>query len=169
MVLTIFYLSKDFNVYHLANIDQQNVNYRMIYNHEMKVHLYRRWDIKTPINFVKSHYNSDNLIMINENSLEYYLPKVDYFNIDYKHHAFSTLSVEEGKKERWSNAKLIYKNEDLVNFIENRSNTIWYLVFPEGWLYEMNFYERYKKFLVSEGIDGLIKLYRFPKKEKELN
>jgi hypothetical protein len=165
IILFVFVLSKDFNAYHLLNIDKEDVNYRMIYkNNYMKKHLYRRWDLNTPLDFVKNNLQADDLIIINENSHEYYLPRVDYFNIDYKHHAFIAISVENGKKERWSNSKLIYQNEDLIKFIENRKTTIWFTVFPEDWLFEINFYEKYKEYLVSQGIDELVKVYKFPQK-----
>ncbi len=75
---------------------------------------------------------------------------------------FNTLSVEYGKKERWSNAKLIYTNEDLIKLIENRNQTIWFIVYPENYLHEMNFYERYKNYFVCQGIDKMIKVYKFP-------
>ena len=166
LVFVTFIFSRDFDFYHLTNIDNADVNYRMIYDNNFKKHLYRRWDIKTPTDFVKSNLDKNDLIMINENSMEYYLPRVDYFNFDYKHHAFVALSVENGKKERWSNAKLIYKNDDLINFIENRQTTIWYLVFPEGWLYEIDFYEKYRQYLVYQGVDGLIKVFKFPFESK---
>lgn len=166
LVLIIFVLSRDFNFYHLINIDQQDVNYRMIYNSNYyKRHLYRRWDIKTPTEYVKRHSEKGDIIMINENSMKYYLPHVDYFNFNYKHRAFSALSVEKGTRERWSNAKLIYTNKDLINFIENRKTTIWFLVYPENWIIELNFYDRYKNNLVYEGIDGVIKVFKFPKDE----
>jgi hypothetical protein len=162
IVLIAFAVSKDFNLYHLTNIDHQDVNYRLIYEKSYKKHLYRRWDVKTPTDFVKKNLGENDVIMINENSMEYYLPRVDYFNVDYKHEAFVALTVEKGKRERWSNAKLIYKNEDLINFIKDREETIWYLVFPENWLIEMDFYGKYKEYLVCKGVDGLIKVYKFP-------
>jgi hypothetical protein len=134
----------------------------MKYDNQYKRHLYRRWDVKTPTDYVKLHLSKNDLIMINENSLDYYLPRVDYFNFDYKHHAFVALTTEEGTKERWSNAKLIYKNEHLMDFINKRKNTIWFLVFPEEWLNEIAFYEKYKENIVNQGVDGLIKVYKFP-------
>jgi len=165
LIFFIFLLSKDFNAYHILHIDKAEVNYRMIYkNNYFKRHLYRRWDILTPTSYVKKHLADTDLIMINENSHEFYLPRVDYFNFNYKHRAFSILSVEYGKKERWSNAKLIYTNKDLQNFIDNRSKTIWFTVYPENWLFEMDFYKRYRRFLVYEGIDKMIKVYKFPQK-----
>lgn len=164
LVLVTFLISADFNLYHLKNIDKSDVNYRMIYNNNYKKHLYRRWDIKTPIEFVKKSLKKEDLIIINENSLEYYLPRVDYFNVDYMHEAFVALSVERGKKERWSASKLIYKNENLENLIINRKTTIWYLVFPENWLINSGFYDKYNEYLVYEGIDGLIKVFKFPQK-----
>ncbi len=164
ITMSVFIFSRDFNLYHLMNIDSQDVNYRMIYtNNVYKKHLYRRWDTKTPTDFVKKHLNDDDIIMINENSQEYYLPRVDYFSFDYRHQAFSTLSVNYGQRERWSNAKLIYNNKDLINFIENRKSTIWFVVYPENYLKDIDFYERYKDYLVSQGIDGMIKVFKFPK------
>jgi len=163
LILGVFVLSKDFNAYHLLNVDKAEVNYRMIYrNNLFKKHLYRRWDILTPTNFVKSHLDKDDLIMINENSHEYYLPRVDYFNFNYRHKAFPLISVEYGQKERWSNAKLIYTNKGLINFIENRTKTVWFTVYPENWLFDIDFYKKYKKYQVYEGIDGMIKVFKFP-------
>ncbi|MCP4970188.1 MAG: hypothetical protein GY932_06295 [Arcobacter sp.] len=165
IILFVFVLSKDFNAYHLLNIDNEEVNYRMIYkSNHIKKHLYRRWDVITPTEFIKKNLQEGDLIIINENSQEYYLPRVDYYNIDYKNSGFIAISVDNGERERWSNAKLIYQNEDLIRFIENRKTTIWFTVFPENWLFDIGFYERYKDYLVCEGIDELVKVYKFTKK-----
>ena len=103
--------------------------------------------------------------MINENSHEYYLPRVDYFNFNYRHRAFINFPVRSGKLERWSNAKLIYTNDDLIEMIENSKQTIWFIVYPEFWLEELDFYARYKNNLVYRGIDNMIRVYKFePKK-----
>ena len=163
LILITFVSSRDFNYYHLINIDKQDVNYRMIYNNYLKRHLYRRWDILTPTDYVKRNLGENDLIMIDENSLKFYLPRVDYFNFNYRHDAFGSLTVERGTRERWSNAKLIYTNKDLIDFIENRKTTVWFLVFPEFWFPEIDFYKRYRSNLVYEGIDGMIKVFKFPK------
>jgi len=163
IVLSVFFFSKDFNTYHLLNIDKAEVNYRMIYkNNLIRRHFYRRWDIKTPTDYVKKNLKDDDIIMINENSHEHYLPRVDYFSFDYKHKAFVSFSVERGTKERWSNAKLIYNNKDLINFIENRKSTIWFIAYPENYLFDIDFYKKYKKYLVYQGIDKMIKVFKFP-------
>ena len=164
LIIITFISSRDFNLYHLINIDHEDVNYRMIYNNNYyKKHLYRRWDVLTPTNFVKRNLGKNDLIMIDENSMKFYLPRVDYFNFNYRHSGFIALTVERGKRERWSNAKLIYTNKDLINFIENRKRTIWFLVFPEFWFPEINFYKRYKGNLVFTGIDGMVKVFKFTK------
>lgn len=170
VTFSVFIFSRDFNFSHLINIDNERINYRMIYKNEaFKRHLYRRWDIKTPTSFVSKNADEHDIIMINENSLEYYLPRTDYFNFNYKHRAFTTISVEYGTKERWSNAKMIYTNKDLVNFIEQRKETIWFLVYPEYWFKEINFYERYKEFVVFQGKDGMITVFKFPKSPSSIN
>lgn len=165
LILIIFIFSKDFNFYHLVNIDKAEINYRMNYDNKYKVHLYRRWDVKTPTEYVKKHLQENDLIMINENSHEYYLPKVDYFNFDISHRMFVNFSVDGGNKERWSDARLIYNNNDLMNFIDNRKSTIWFTVYPENWLLNIDFYNKYKDYFVFEGIDKMIKVYKFPKKD----
>ena len=162
IVISIFVFSNDFSINHLVNIDEKSINFRMDYDKFYKKHIYRRWDIKTPSDFVTRNIKENDLIMLNENSPEHYLPRVDYFNFDYKHRAFVALSVEHGTKERWSNAKLIYKNEDLINFIENRKNTIWFLTYPENWLNEIDFYNRYSSYFVFQGLDSVLKVYKFP-------
>ncbi len=158
-----FIYSNDFNLYHLTNIDADDINYRMIYNNSIKKHLYRRWDIETPVNYVKDNMAEDDIIIINENSQEYYLPKVDYYSFDFRHQAFIALSVEGGTKERWSNTKLLNNNKDLINLIETRKSTIWFLVFPEFYLREIDFYNKYEGYLVSQGVDKMVNVYRFPK------
>lgn len=164
IILIVFFLSRDFNFYHLTNIDHRDVNYRMIYkNLDYQRHLYKRWDIVTPIDYVKKHLEKNDLIMIDQDGLNFYLPHVDYFNFNYRHQAFPSLTVDEGKREIWTNAKLIYTNEDLINLIENRKTTIWFLIYPEFWFREIDFYNRYKNNLVDQGIDGVIKVYEFPR------
>lgn len=168
IIALVFLFSRDFNFYHLTNIDREEVNYRMVYeNNNYKKHLYRRWDIKAPTDYVKNNMHENDLIMINENSHEYYLPKVDYYNFNYMHRAFIAISVNEGTKERWSNSILINNNNDLLNLIENRDKTIWFIVYPENWLFELDFYERYKNYFVKEGIDGMIKVFKFPAQSYE--
>ncbi len=162
--LIILISSKDFNIKHLANIDSQEVNYRMIYkNNYFKRHLYRRWDIKTPTEYVFNNADPNDIIMCNENSHEYYLPKLDYFNFDYTHKAFVTMSVEEGKKERWSNANMINNNAELEKLLNERDKNLWFLVYPEHYLNKIDFYGKYNDYLVCEGIDKMIKVYKFPK------
>ena len=163
-IIIIFNFSNDFNLKHILNIDAENYNYRLNYGSRMKNHLYRRWDSRSTTEYVKNNMTQNDLIIINENSLEYYLPKVDYFNFYYKHSAFPAITSNSGLNEKWSGAKLIYKNEDLLDIIENRNETIWYLAFPEFWLRDINFYQKYKNNLVFKGIDNLIEVYKFPQK-----
>ena len=163
LILIVFILSRDFNYYHLINIDHENVNYRMIYNNNnYKRHLYKRWDIITPTDYVKKNLGEKDLIMIDQDDIKFYLPHVDYFNFNYRHQAFASLTVDEGKRERWTNAKLIYTNKDLINLIENRKTTIWFLIYPEFWFQEVDFYNKYKNNLVCQGVDGVIKVFKFP-------
>ncbi len=38
--------------------------------------------------------------------------------------------------------------DSLINFIENREQTIWFLVFPEFYIEEIDFYKRFDEYLV---------------------
>lgn len=163
---TIQGLSEDFNINHLNNIDSKEVNFRMDYDSMVERHYYRRYDVKTPAEYVNTHAQNTDLILINEMVLEYYLDRVDFIFLDYRSNRMRILSTNEGKKERWTNANLIYTTDSLMNFLTKNKNNIWFVVhklpYIQQPLQEINFYKNFEQYLVYESIDRMVNVYYIP-------
>jgi hypothetical protein len=160
LLIVYLLLSEDFRTYHLINLDTEEINYRINYSPQMKKHFYRRWDVITPTDLIRKEMKDDDIIITNDLSADFYLPRIDYVNIDYRHGRFLSLSTLEGRKERWTNSRLIYTNSNLLNLMNNNDNDIWFLVFKEFNLLEMSFYQKFEKYLYFQGIDEVLKVYK---------
>ncbi len=163
-LIVILILSEDFEIQHTVHIDSPDVNFRTNYNLPLTIHYYPRSDSRTPAEVVNNEAFSDDIIISNEHTSEYYLKKLDYFFSDYKGVEFRSESALNGTKERWTNANLIYKYSDLNNMIDNRTRNVWLIINTMWALDELNYVvEKYKKYLHLTGIDGRILVYKIPK------
>jgi len=108
----LLFLSEDFNLNHLFNIDSKNINYRIGMNRELTSHYYPRWDFRTPAEFINKNIQLNDIVIINEQINSYYLDRLDYIYRDYRGKNFSVESVEGGKKEIWTGAKLIFDSQN---------------------------------------------------------
>lgn len=162
-LIVILILSEDFELQHMVHIDSPEVNFRSNYNLPLTIHYYPRSDSRTPAEVVNNEASSDDIIITNEHTSEYYLKKLDYFFSDYKGVEFRSESALNGTKERWTNANLIYKYSDLNNMIDNRTRNVWLIINTMWALDELNYIvEKYKKYIHFKGIDGRILVYKIP-------
>lgn len=163
-IILINFLSEDYQPNHLVNIDSEEVNFRKGLSYQLTVHYYPRFDCRTPAQIVNKEASQHDLIIINEQFMEYYLNRVDYVFRDYKGRDFMGESVLEGTRERWTNANLIYKYDSLENIIDSSKNTVW-LVLNSMWsLDELNaLVKKYEPYLYSTGLDGKTLLFKILK------
>ena len=151
LISLIFFMffTEDYDYSHAFNIDEPEYNFRENYNDMLKRHFYRRYDIRTPAEYVNKNINPNEIVIVNEMVLEYYLKKVDYIFIEYKSRRFPILSTKNGKKERWTNSDLIYEKKSLVEMLNNSKKTIWFVVhklpYIQKPLLEIEFYEKFEK------------------------
>jgi hypothetical protein len=166
-LILLLSISEDYNFRHLVNIDSEEVNFRINYNYQKTRHFYPRYDVRTPAEVINKHVQADDLVIINEINLEYYLNKLDYIFIDYRSRRFPILSTLEGTRERWTSAKLIYKISDLQKMLTEPKQTIWFMVHKKVYiqqpLIEMDFYNKFSEFLFYESIDKMVQVYRISK------
>jgi hypothetical protein len=161
-VFLFLFLSEDFNLHHSINIDTKEVNYRMGINENLAYHYYLRWDGRTPAEIINKSLKNDDTVIINYPVSELYLKRVDYVYNDYRNINFLNSSTNSGTKERWTNAKLIYRDSDLLSIINNRVHTIWLVADNNKFLREAGFYDNYKNNLVYTTFDCKLYLYKFP-------
>lgn len=168
IILTFIFMliSEDYNFKHITNIDTPEYNFRMNYDEMLERHYYRRYDVRTPAEYVNLNAKKDDLILVNEMILEYYLKRLDYIFIDYRSGRFPILSTTKGKKERWTNANLIYTKEALLNFLLHNDKRVWFVVHKLSYiqkpLMEINFYNNFNKYLVYSSIDEMVEVYKIP-------
>jgi len=167
-VVIFLLISEDFKLNHLLNIDSKEINFRINFSLAEKVHYYPRWDTRTPAEMINNNASSDDLIITNEQVNDFYLKRLDYVYIDYRG-KLQGVSVDQGKKELWTNANLFYDDKDLINFLLKANKTKW-LIINTLWgiriLRQDNFFQSFKKYAVYANPDSSAILYKIPPNPK---
>ncbi len=165
IILLFFFLfvSEDFSPKHLFNIDNDKVNFRIGNNIMVKRHYYPRWDERSAAEIINEHEKPDDIVISNEISADYYLNKLDYFFLEYKDGDFPEQSVLNGTRERWTNAELIYRFDDLLSLLDKKNITKWVIInimWRPRDFQAIGFFSKYKKYLYYTTVDGNILVYR---------
>lgn len=165
-VVSLFILTEDFDSKHLMEIDSANINFRKNFSPSQRDHYYPRWDSRYVSEIVNNEANKDDIIVSDEQTSQFYLNRLDYLYRDYRSFDFKNESVNNGKNERWTNAKLIYKYDGLINVLSHGQNTKW-LIINKTWgifrLEREGFFELINPYIYSSSPDGTTFLYKIPK------
>ena len=167
LFITFFYLilSEDFGPNHLMNIDSKEINFRTDFHSRLERHYYPRWDVKGTANIVNRNAKPDDIIIINEPVVSYYLNRIDYFFEDYRSGRFGAVTTAMGTKERWTNAKLVYTIPSLMDILENSERRVWFIARDKIFFDELPFYENMRDYLFYTGIDGSTWVFLFTPKD----
>ena len=125
-IIIILFVSEDFNLNHLFNIDTKRVNYRINYTYTQKDYYYPRWDTRTPAERINNDASPQDIIITNEQVNDFYLKRLDYVYKDYRGKIIG-VSADHGKKEIWTNANLLYDDQQLIyllNIIKTRNGLL---------------------------------------------
>ena len=165
LIMLYISISEDFNIHHIFNIDSKEVNFRMNYSVNLAEHYYRRWDVKSPADVINKELQANDIIIANQLEVEYYLKKIDYIFIDFRNPRILQQSVLGGRRERFTNAKLIYKLADLERLLERKNVRIWFIEYKidpryKKELEEISFYKQFGKYLYYTSIDSSISVYK---------
>jgi hypothetical protein len=165
LIIIIFLaFSEDFNLRHLINIDSKEINYRVNLPTAVKEHYYQRWDIRTPAQIINKYAAPSDIVITNEQVNSFYLKKLDYIYIDYRG-TLSGVSVDNGKKELWTSANLIYDDKKLIDCLIKKNNTKWVIV-NTLWgmkpLQDDGFFRNFGKYAVYANPDSTAILYKIP-------
>ncbi len=163
IILTTMYLfiSEDFKPNHLFNIDSREINFRIGFSIRLQRHYYPRWDVEGCANVVNRESKPDDIIIINEPNFAYYLKRVDYFYEDFRSGRFGAITTEGGKKERWTNAKLVYTVHSFMDIIINSGKRVWFITRGKMFFNELPFYDNMNEYLFHIGIDGTTRIFLF--------
>ena len=167
--LFVAIISEDIGYDHLVNIDTARINFRKGFTKAEKIHYYPRWDSRSPSELVNKESHSDDVIITNDQICDFYLNRLDYIYKNYKSNDFRIESVEGGKRERWTNAKLIYTYKDFVERLFGSPKTKW-LIINKMWgikeLEKLGFFEKIGPHLYYKSIDELTFLYKIPPQDE---
>lgn len=156
-------ISEDHQAFHLINIDSQEINYRTNLEYTKKVHYYPRWDSRSAAELVNQLSNNSDIILTNDHISDFYLDRLDYIYRPYSRSDFKLESVNYGKNERWTNANLLYKYDDLDSMLNQENKNKW-LIINKMWsiqeLEQEEFFKKYSKYLHYQSCDSLTNLYK---------
>lgn len=160
----VLVMSEDFNLNHLVNIDSEEINFRKNFGLPLTVHYYPRYDIKTPAEIVNKEADSLDMIIINEQLPDFYLKRIDYIFRDANSAEFPGEAVLNGKKERWTNANLVYDYKKLHSLIDESNSTVWILLNSMWRFDEINeLIQKYEPYLYYKGSDDKTLLFKISK------
>ena len=164
-VLAFFVIfSSDYSINHLVNIDTKEIHFRTIYNHERATIYFFRNDYVTPAEVINKNMNDSDIVVTTQAPIEYYLKRLDYYYRNYKDGEFTGRSRLGGKREVWTGAKLIYKENDLLNLLDSTKSTIWLSDFSDKRFghnpFEAEINKKYKKYLYYVNLDSTINVYK---------
>ena len=156
-------VSEDIGYDHLVHIDSARINFRKGFTKAEKIHYYPRWDSRSVSEVVNTESRADDIIITNDQISDFYLKRLDYIYENYKANDFRIESVEGGKKERWTNANLIYTYDDLLKKLFDSESTKW-LIVNKMWgvkeLEKLGFFKKIEPYLYYQSEDDLTFLYK---------
>ena len=164
--LGLIVVGEDFSLRHLWNIDTEQVLYRQGYDRGRSNQYYNRFDSRSPAQYVNSKRTDDDVIVSSVVAVPYYLEETHYFYLNQVSHKFAGVVGCRGQRHLWSNAKIIYKLEDLRALLGQRQQTVWLITQSRRQTREMPELERlvdqYREQVEYVSPDGTIEVIRIP-------
>jgi hypothetical protein len=168
-------LTEDFSIRHMKEIDSREINFRINYSPATARHFYKRADYRTPAEIINNEIAEGDIVISTLTPVDYYLETIDYIYIDYRSKRLAGVVACSGKKELWSNAKLIFHEEKLMQIIDNYPSTVWIIApsdpsrygsktsakKPQGLHSVINkIIQRYNLKRYKTSVDGMIDIYK---------
>ena len=165
-VLFFMIISEDFLLEHYTKIDDDTIIYRMAYDDDMSNHLYARWDYRSPAELINRFRSPDDIIISSVYASPYYLDRLDYSFHDHGRDNFLNVVACQGKRNLWTNARLISIPDELLSIIEDTDRTVW-LIAPSSqyrWTadIEKEIATKYASNIIYNSVDGNLNVYKFP-------
>jgi len=166
VILILFLvLSEDYSYDHLINIDSERVNFRKIYDQDREYHLWRHIDFKTPAAVINKELGAKDTVISMMRPVHYYLDKLDFLYMKYDDVDFLGSIACDGKKDRWSNAIMLYNNARLLEALAKESeHVVWYIMRSNSFPYQSKLEHvlnlKLKDYLFYTNVDKSINVFR---------
>lgn len=164
-VVVSFIVLDDYRLFHLATINSDATMYRASFSESKKSHYIGRRDFRSPVEYVNSNRVDEDVVISATTPSDYYLEsQLDYMFIPKSANRFweRTVESERGLVDVWSNARLLYTTDSLLNTIKNSPQTVWFIAFAVDWQGQK--VDQYRRMfgdqLVYTSIDGTVDLFR---------
>ncbi len=158
--------SSDYNANHLLKIGSNEVRYRTIYQPAQENIYYYQEDYISPATKINKNLSAGDLVVTTQAPIEYYLKRLDYKYLDFRDMEFSIRSRNNGHKEVWTNANLIYKEDDFLNLLKHSKSTIWLSDFsdkrPGVSQLEKKINSEFSQHLFYVNFDSTINVFKIP-------
>jgi ABC-type antimicrobial peptide transport system permease subunit len=165
--ISIFVVSKDFNLNHVLNIDSPEINFRKAYDRQLTGHYIMRRNYKTVAGLIEDNAKEGDLVVSAHQTVHYYTKKVNYILFGFKNGHFNDYTSCNGEKDSWTKVDLIYTTKQLFNLIEHSKNDIWIIINIANPRYdEAEVLKRYKDKLFFTANDGILGVFRLDKAAK---
>lgn len=125
---SVFIISNDFSLNHLYHYNTPKFVFKIGFRPKVKSHLIMRRDYKGVADYIDKNALPDDIVISAHQTVQYYTSAVGYILLGYKNNSFGAYSSCGGKKERWTNANLLYKTDQLFDLIKHSNKNIWIVV-----------------------------------------
>ena len=126
--LTFLLVSDDVGVRHMLRVDTAEFNYRLVYGEQRASHYYLRSDHRSPAEYINTYRRPRDIVITSVLPIEYYLDRLDYVYRRYTHEEFPTVSCDSGRRERWTNVRMLYNEAALYELIGESKERVWLIL-----------------------------------------
>jgi hypothetical protein len=130
VALALFFISEDFQPYHLATIDSEATNYRLGMSAIETSHYYPHNDVRSAATWLIEHVTADDVVIIGVTNVDAYYPDIDYVYLDSKDPRYIQFACRDRRTERWTNKPLVYTERALDTLVRSEAR-IFILLYPD--------------------------------------
>jgi hypothetical protein len=150
--------SVDYSIRHMLEIDSPRVMFRTDMSKWATDRVYRRWDYRSPAEFVNKHARIDDVILTTSHAVPFYLTTITHFYADSTGKEYPAIASCRGTTERWSSANLVSNPDEFETLAESlASSNLWAIIRaddrPEASNFEKQFLAEYHDNIVYQSID----------------
>jgi hypothetical protein len=151
-------VSVDYNIRHMIEIDSPRVMFRTDMSKWDIDRVYRRWDYRSPAEFVNTRARIDDVILTTSHAVPFYLTTITHFYADSTGKEYPTIASCRGTTERWSSANLVSNPVEFEALAGSLSkNDLWAIIRsddrPEASDFEKQFLAEHNDKIVYQSID----------------
>lgn len=159
--------SFDYRISHIVGIGSPEIIFRMNMSKWERDRVYRRWDYRSPAEYVNSHATPSDKIVTTSQSVPYYLNNLTHFYMNSSGKEYATVASCHGTMERWSSATLLSTPAELRQLYEPKiRNDVWAIIRspirPEASSMEQAIAREHKDHIVYESVDERIIVVHIP-------